>query len=363
MSSGGAQPDGLNLPRFASTEDDSPFNNSAADQSYYRFQNNSTEQQQLENLSQSASPQFHTSTLPLHHPTADTWRDSSPLHQSFTDFDLFPTTADSNLYDYDSKDPVPSGSINPADLMNPSSPHSGQHSNIPPLQIHSSQQQQQQPTSQPGSAAVISSSSTDPLGNFEWGSVFAHQQSYRRAPSEYSDVSSSHSPFLQNQEFTEQASPLLQGTHIPQGSMQDFLNAGASPGESFGLDQFTLNERDISPHVSPRVSPAPLLSGSNSPYMLPQNNHYLGYVPLMGLTQDINNLQPSSRRTGNGLGLSRGGPADDGVFPQINVIFAPPQRQPTFPGKPGYTHDDSALSPPPKSEFTALQAIFQPIRC
>lgn len=340
MSSGAQQhqqPDGLNHPRFASTEDDSLYNPTAAEQAYrvdYRFENNSTEQQQqqLESLRQSASPQFHTSTLP-HHPTAaEPWRDN---HQSFNDFALFPTPTDPNLYDYDSKDSVPSGSINPADLMNPSPPHSGQH-----LQIHQS-------TSQPGSATLISSPPTDSQG-YEWDSVFAHQQSYRRAPSEYSDVSSSHSPLPQNLEFTERASPL---PHIQQGSMQDFLNAGASPGESFGLDQFSLNERDSSPHVSPRISPAPLHSGLNSPYMLPQSSHYLGYVPPMGQTQDMNNFQPP-RRLGNSLGLNRGGPADDGIFPQINVIFAPLQRQPTFPGKPGHTHDDSALSPPPKSELS-----------
>lgn len=350
MSSGGAQnhqPDGLNLPRFASTEDDSLYSPPATDQGYYRFQNNPTEQQQLERLRQSASPQFHTSTLPPHSTTA--WRESSPHHQSFNDFPLFPSTTDPNLFDYDSKDSVPSGSINPADLMNTSPPH----------QIHPSQPQQ--PTSQPGSTSLLSSPSSDPQASLEWDSVFSHPQSYRRAPSEYSDVSA-HSPFLQNQEFTEHASPLLQSVHIQQGSMQDFLNAGASPGESFGLDQFTLNESDITPDVSPRISPAPLHSGANSPYMLPQNNHYLGYVPPMGPTRDMNNFQPPPpRRSADGLGLNRGGPADDGVFPQINVIFAPLQRQPTFPGKPGHTHDDSALSPPPKSAL--FLKLSQSIRC
>lgn len=344
MSSGGAQqhhqPDGLNHTRFASTEDDSLYNTPAADQGYYRFQNNPTEQQQLESLRQSASPQFHTSTLPPHPTTTSSttaWRESSPLHQSFNDFPLF---------DYDSKDSVPSGSINPADLMNTSPPHS---------------LRQQQSSSQPGSTSLLSSPSPGPQASLEWDSVFSHPQSYRRAPSEYSDVSA-HSPFPQNQEFAEHASPLLQSAHIQQGSMQDFLNAGASPGESFGLDQFTLNESDITPDVSPRISPAPLHSGANSPYMLPQNNTYLGYVPPMGPTQNMNNFQPPlPRRSADGLGLNRGGPADDGVFPQINVIFAPLQRQPTFPGKPGHTHDDSALSPPPKSAL--FLKLSQSIRC
>lgn len=358
-SSGGAQhhqPDGLNLSHFASTEDDSLFNPTAADQGYrpdYRFQTNSSEQ--LENLRQSASPQFHTSTLPHHSTSTETWGDSN-LNRGFSDFALYPTATDPNLFDYESKGSVPSGSINPADLMNPPPPHprlSSQH-NTPPLHIHSSQQS----TSQPVSASL---SSANPSGGFEWDSVnFAHHQSYRKAPSEYSDISSAAaSPFLQNQEFSEHPSPLLQGTHIQQGSMQEFLNAGASPGESFGLDQFSLNERDISPHVSPRISPASgLHSGANSPYMLPQNNQYLAYVPPMGQTQDMNNFQLPPQRS-NGLGLDRGGPGDDDIFPQINVIFAPPQRQPTFPGKPGHTHDDSALSPPAKSKSNLLSGSFQ----
>lgn len=369
-SSGGAQhhqPDGLNLSHFAPTEEDSLFNPTTADQGYrhdYRFQNTSSDQQQLENLRQSASPQFHTSTLPLHSTATEGWRETNRLHQGFGDFALFPTASDPNFLDYDNKESVPTGSINPADLslMNPSHPHAGlssQH-NTPPLHIHSNQQQ----TSQPGSATLLSSSSTNPSGGLDqWEGVYAHNLqsswNHRRAPSEYSEISSASaapSPFLRNHEFPEHPSPLLQGTQIPQqGSMQDFLNAGASPGESFGLDQFTLSEREISPAASPRISPAPGgRSGTNSPYMLPQNNQFLGYVPPMGQTQNMNNFQPPVPRTNNGLGLDRGGPSDDGQFPQINVIFAPLQRQPTFPGKPGTTHDDSALSPPPKSKLLTL---------
>lgn len=263
---------------------------------------------------------------------------SNPQH--YSDFPLYPPS-DQSLYEFDNKDTVSGGSINPADLSLMNSTHSPQ-----PSQHNTPQLQQQSP--QPASATFLPSGSNNPPV-FEWDSVYAHQgASWRnKAPSEYSDISSTASPYIPNSEFPEHPSPLLAGhNQLPQqGSMQEFLNAG--------LDQFTLNERDISPHVSPRISPAsgrPLGSGANSPYILPQDNSYLGYVPPM--TQGL--MQPPSHPPA-GLGLARGGSPDDGTFPQINVIFAPPQRQPTFPGKPGFTHDDSALSPPPKSKSCTVR--------
>ncbi|KAI5840779.1 hypothetical protein DFP73DRAFT_482154 [Morchella snyderi] len=331
------QPNGLNLSHYASP-DEELFNPNQGEQGYrpspdFRYQSpDQQQQQQLENLRQSASPQFHTSTLPLN----ENWRDPNTV-QGFGDFALFPAQ-DNNLYgDYDNKESV-SGSINPAELMNSQHPHS-QH-NTPPLLLN-------QQTSQPDSAGILSAST----GYNQWESVYAHNEetswSHRKAASEYSDISSAaNSPCMRNHGFSEHPSPLLQGTQIPQGSMQEFLNSGASPGDAFGLEQFTLSDRDISPNASPRISPAHH-SSTNSPYMLPQNNQLLGFVPPMGLSQDMNNFQQQGSPRLNGLGLDR--TTEDGSAPQINVIFAPPQRQPTFPNKPGATHDDTALRPPPKN--------------
>ncbi|RPB05316.1 hypothetical protein L873DRAFT_1664029 [Choiromyces venosus 120613-1] len=350
------QADGLSLQHFAastSTDDDSLYDPTAADQGYTDFQRYpgyELNQQQLEDIRRSTSPHLQASTLP-----PPQHQDSS--RQGYSDFPLYSSATDPALFDYDSKEGLTGGSINPADLMNPThSAHSSQHT-TPPLNIHPTQQQ----TSQPGSATFLSSGSTNPSG-FEWESVYAHQDNSwnnpRKAPSEYSDISSAAaSPYLQNSEFPEHPSPLLQGNNLPQqGSMQDFLNSTQDfnpGGDSFGLDQFSLNERDISPHVSPRISPAPgqLNSGTNSPYMLPQEDQYLSFVPPMSQDQGMGIMQPPHPSAGQsaGLGVDRGGNGEEGPFPQINVIFAPPQRQPTFPGKPGFTHDDSALSPPPKS--------------
>lgn len=349
------QADGLNLQHFAaSTDEDSLYGPTAADQGYASFQRYpryELNQQPLEDIRRSTSPHLQASTAspPQHH-----------SRQDYSDFSLHSTSTDPTLFDYESKEGLTGGSINPADLMNPAySAHSSQQ-NTPPLHIHPNQQQ----SSQPDSATFLSSGSTNPSSGFEWDSVYARREnaweSHRKAPSEYSDISSAApSPFLQNSEFPEHPSPLLQGNNLPQqGSMQEFLNSNQDfnpGGDSFGLDQFSLNERDASPHVSPRISPAPgqLNSGANSPYMLPQENQFLTYVPPMSQDQGMGLMQPSHPPTGHGAGpgVDRSSPGEEGPFPQINVIFAPPQRQPTFPGKPGFAHDDGALSPPPKSEL------------
>ncbi|CAZ81086.1 unnamed protein product [Tuber melanosporum] len=347
------QADGLNLQHFAtSTDEDSLYVPTAADQDYTGFQRYpgyGLDQQRLEDIRRSTSPHLQASTLPpSQHPSSG--------RQDYSDFSLYPSSTDPALFDYENKEGLTSGSINPADLISSAhSAHSSQH-NTPPLHIHPNQQQ----SSQPDSATFLSLGPTNPSPGSEWDPVFAHQEStwnsHRKTPSEYSEISSAAaSPFLQNSEFPEHSSPLLQGSNHPQqGSMQDFLNSNQDfnpGGDSFGLDQFSLNERDVSPHVSPRVSPVPgqLNSGSNSPYMLPQENQYLSYVPPMSQDQGMGLMQPQHPPAGHGLGVDSAGPGEEGPFPQINVIFAPPQRQPTFPGKPGFTHDDSALSPPPKS--------------
>jgi len=348
------QADGLNLQHFAaSTDEDSLYGPTPADQGYAGFQRYpgyELSQQPLEDIRRSASPHLQPSTAP------------PPQHhgpQEYSDFPLHSSSTDPALFDYESKEGLAGGGINPADLMNPAySAHSSQQ-NTPPLHIRSDQQQ----SSQPDSATFLSSRPTNP-SSFEWEAVYARGEdtwdSHRKAPSEYSDISSAAgSPFLRNSEFPEHPSPLLQGSNLPQqGPMQEFLNSTQDfnhSGDSFGLDHFSLNERDPSPHVSPRISPAPgqSNSGTNSPFMLPQENQYLSYVPPMSQDQGMGIMQPSHPPAGHGAGpgVDRSSPGDEGPFPQINVIFAPPQRQPTFPGKPGFAHDDGALSPPPKSEL------------
>jgi len=347
------QADGLNLQHFAtSTDEDSLYGPTPADHGYAGFQRYPAyelNQQPLEDIRRSASPHLQTSTVPppQHH-----------SRQDYSNFSLQSSSTDPTLFEYEGKEGLTDGGINPADLMSSAYPAHSSQQNTPPLHIQSDPQQ----PSQPDSATFLPSGSTNPSG-FEWETVYARRENtwgtHRKAPSEYSEISSAAgSPFLRNSEFSGHPSPLLQGNNLPQqGSMQEFLNSTQDfpSGDSFGLDHFSLNERDPSPHVSPRISPAPgqLNSGTNSPRMLPQENQYLTYVPPMSQGQGIGLMQPSHPSTGHGAGpgVDRSSPGEEGQFPQINVIFAPPQRQPTFPGKPGFAHDDGALSPPPKSEL------------
>lgn len=253
----------------------------------------------------------------------------------YSDFPLYPPPPEGQkvhgLFENDFGAPSSSvsASINPAELMSQSA-----HQVDPQIQHSPNPQQQQEYI---------------PSSGFEWDTVMAATNAawshHRRAPSEYSDISSAAaSPYLGNQEFGEQPSPLLQGQQQhPHGSMQDLLNSGNDV--AFGLESFTLQDTDHH-HHSRSVSPAPPSihsahhSAGNSPFLMPQNDNLLNLVtgnmpPPMELHAP--HPPPSQQESM----MSRAEEA-----PQINVILAPPQRQPTFPK--GMTIDDNGLSPPPK---------------
>ncbi|RPB28642.1 hypothetical protein L211DRAFT_401357 [Terfezia boudieri ATCC MYA-4762] len=175
-------------------------------------------------------------------------------------------------------------------------------------------------------------------------------QTHRPAASERSDISSAAaSPLFANQEYNEHHSPLI-------GSMGDFLNND----QVFGLESFTLSEPVHSVHhtpsQSPRIQPMPgrgHVSGSNSPYLLAQDVQYgYGRPPSnmmmpppqlpQGTIQELRNRQAAAHAAQNADPMQYFGP-------HIQIEFAPPQRQPTFPGKPGIGVNEDALSPPPKS--------------
>jgi hypothetical protein len=281
-------------------------------------------------------------------------RSSSSPH-NFSDFPISsPPLENAEMQQgvYDVYNNTSSGSINPAELtLSLSSPPQGNCA----LQINP---QSSPGMHQSGSDHYLSASSTQPSasGTFEWDSVLAQATSWgshRRTPSEYSEISSAaissaaQSPYLQNREYTEQPpSPTLQGQHYPDGSsMQELLNGS---GDDLGLNAFTISEQNL----SPRISPSPgVQSGANSPYLLPQDPHLLSYTQPIGIQMHPPPVDHGSGPA-TGLGLnSTGGEGLEDSFPQINISFAPPQRQPTFPGKPGMMADDSALGPPPRSTF------------
>lgn len=178
-------------------------------------------------------------------------------------------------------------------------------------------------------------------------------QTHQPAASDRSDISSATtSPLFRNQDFAGHSSPLIR-------SAGDFI-----PNEqSFGLDLSTISLSESAHHSpvhSPRVQPmSGQASGPNSPYLLaedlqyrfsgPQHNMIMQtpHAPLPQETiQELRNRQAAAHAA-NAEQMQYQGP-------KIHVEFAPPQRQPTFPGKPGFGVDQTALSPPAKCKFFFL---------
>ncbi|KAF8245537.1 hypothetical protein K440DRAFT_404106 [Wilcoxina mikolae CBS 423.85] len=253
--------------------------------------------------------------------------------QQFNDYPLYSTAEDF----------IPTSAvINPADLsFSATSPHQGTSQ----LQIDPNHQNSQG-HQQPGAEHYLSATTQPPAtAPYEWDQVFQASQSWsnHRAPSECSGISSVvPSPYIGSEEYNEQPSPLVGAQHYPnQGSMQDLLNSG---GDAFGLERFSLSDRgDPSPCPSTGFH-----SEANSPYLHAQDNHT--HIPAIGLGgTGMHPMMPPPERHGAGQSAAGLGIGGEESFPRIDISFAPPQRQPTFPDKPGDLPDDQALSPPPKS--------------
>ncbi|EZF77862.1 hypothetical protein H105_01140 [Trichophyton soudanense CBS 452.61] len=257
--------------------------------------------------------------------------------------------------------------INPADFAQPlSSPQMPNSPHLVPPETASS------PNNRPGSPAAASSPGTfytpqhsrhtslDPASaayintdvQSNWQGILGNSsfQGHRRAPSEHSDVSSvSHSPFLaQHDTFDTSAHPSAQPSPRlpPQTDPSLYDNA-------FGMEAFTISERDHnnafspahSPYISPRLSPQlqnTELDPDNS-LLLSQN------MPQMqGATQDTyvgTSAPPVPSFQAQQSRLSDMGQAAQMTPPSINVEFAPPSRTSTVEG-PKLGADGDTLSPP-----------------
>jgi len=256
--------------------------------------------------------------------------------QQFSDYTPYPASESFGL--------TTSAGVNPANTLLLSSANSSHHGTS---QLQIDPNQNFQGHQQPGTENYLSASSAHPsaTSNVVWDQVFQAQPSWDqpRAPSECSGVSSGMSPYLGGEEYSEQPSPMVGAQHYPNpgGSMQELLG-----GDAFGMERFSLSDRG---------SPCPSTgyhSEANSPYISPQpDNHSLSPVPPMGLgvggtgMNHIMGPPPAGHGAGPPTGLGIG----DETAPRIDISYAPPQRQPTFPDKPGALPDDGALSPPPKS--------------
>lgn len=190
----------------------------------------------------------------------------------------------------------------------------------------------------------------------DWTSMLQQNQfrKHQRAPSEYSDVSSSvaHSPFLTQPEsggfdgFDQNPSPLL-NAQDNNNLYQDALGIGnfsLSDPQQQQQQQQLISPRH-SPYVSPRMTPQQELEvPQDNNFVLSQHdlhNNFNGGPGPEIYTSQPETYSPFAARPGS----SDLGQAAQLAPPEINVEFAPPTRQPVF-EPPATENDHDALSPP-----------------
>jgi len=118
-------------------------------------------------------------------------------------------------------------------------------------------------------------------------------------------------------------------------------------GNAFGMERFSLSD------CGALYPSSGYYSEANFPYISQLDNHSLSPIPPMGLgvgDTGMNRIM-GPPPAGHGAGPPTGLGIGEETAPQINILYAPPQRQPTFPDKPGALPDDGALSLPPKSMY------------
>ena len=253
--------------------------------------------------------------------------------------------------------------VNPQDLMsNLSSPHTlaptppsfvRQHSepSSPFAQSPHSQQQQQQSPHHSRNVSLDPSSAFS-NGQQEWNGMMVGPQftNHRRAPSEYSDVSSSNapSPYIgQNEGFEH-----IDHNHSP------LLNPQESQlyPDGLGLDTVKISDNQRtsprhSPFVSPRMSPQAGLGPVEEMNFLglQQKQETFG-GPMqetygVPMTESFPAVQPDHR-----LGSNDFGRADQFDVPQINVETAPSTHLHSLEDTRSPTNID-ALSPPERGRL------------
>ena len=232
--------------------------------------------------------------------------------------------------------------VNPADLTKLSPPQDHMSPNLLCAENMPSPGRPASPTSTNGVYYTPQHSrqqSLDPAAAYgqDWqGMQF---QQHRRIPSDHSDVSSNApSPFLQHQELLQS----VEGGHSP------FIPPQHDPGNSYGIESFSLSEQQPrgspghSPYISPRLLPT-LNQGLGLDHDLGVNHEQLTsqtYLPQPELTYST--IPPSHSR--HLSAFSDMGQADQFAPPTINIEPAPVSRQASF----GPDHPDivNSLSPP-----------------
>ncbi len=173
-------------------------------------------------------------------------------------------------------------------------------------------------------------------------------QGHRRAPSEYSDVSSAGaSPNLTSHDTFEPSEP----GHSPMQRAQDFYDGVT------GFSNFSISDPQVthsrspshSPAISPRISPQqiPDMSQSNQAMLL--NTGYPNQ-PSMSYAMQGSEQFPALTQEGASPGQQAMAP------PSINIDFAPNSRQNSFePPKPQM--DQTSLIPPDRGRSPCTEPI------
>lgn len=230
--------------------------------------------------------------------------------------------------------------VNPADLSKVSTPQDNPSPGLLSPENHSS------PGVQAGSPGSTNGqyyspqhsrhTSLDPASAYGDPYATAAFQNHRRNPSDVSDglSSASHSPYLGHAELHD---TLGEQSHSP------FLPAQNDSGNTFGMDNFTINE----PYRSPRLLP------SMEGHQMPMGNDLLN--PSLGMTApEVYTTQPGSAHMRH-ASLGDMGQADQFAPPTINIEPAPVSRQASF--GPQSEQVEGALSPPSGSS-SKFETIF-----
>ncbi|KAK5674169.1 DNA-binding transcription factor, partial [Elasticomyces elasticus] len=190
-------------------------------------------------------------------------------------------------------------------------------------------------------------------------------QGHRRAPSEVSDVSSIHSPYLSQHESFDgvensNPSPLL----TPQNDPGLYDN-------TLGIESFTLSGQQQQ-QQHPQQQQLQGFSPAHSPYLSPQLMPQQGpevvpNIPYISAPSNAgnNNAQYPNPPDMFGSGIDAMGmdigQASQMAPPSINVELAPPSRNPTMGGGLGKTTDIDSLSPPPRRIRSVSDPYTRPV--
>lgn len=324
--------------------------------------------QQNQSLSPFSNPSPHDFTSELLNPNLN-----SAFHADFPLFSAPGTQAEQfDQSFYVNSDPQQNNqSINPADIMSDISPTQG-NTQSPPNMLQPGSRRQSS-TSQhspsftqgpfqrsPGHSRNVSlgpesAAFVNGQPPADWSMMANQFSGHRRAPSEYSDISSvAPSPNLPQHDSFE-----TDTYHSPMMGPQD----PSLYQEVMNIQNFSLSEPQVhpgssprmgfspshSPAISPRISPAPAPAmNQQDSLMMGMNNSSFS----QSISSETYNSQGQDQYQQMQRNDSEGGQAQQMVPPDINIEFAPASRQNSFePPKPAPL-DQDALTPPERGSFS-----------